>query len=175
MIQLGAYEFRTIPEWHIVAPELVIYRDGSVYTETVDDTSAPANNATHRLRYGRMTEAQTERLIRDAEALPVTRPNPGVSANDVYPLRLTSGPQTWDIEQPPTHQPFISYLEQLRSAVRTAATEEWRPSRWVQLVDGDNACVVTEQPGIEPWNNIPVYPHLLEDYPLGERDCDGHP
>jgi hypothetical protein len=55
--------------------------------------------------------------------------------------------------------------------VDDAATEQWRPARWIDRPWGVNTCTVIDQPGNDALYDAPVYPHLLDEYPLGETAC----
>jgi hypothetical protein len=172
VLQLGDYHLGEVPDMFVTGPEIVIYGDGTVYAELFDGVAN--GEAQYRRLKGRTSEEQLQKLLRDAKALPPTSPV-GVPPTDGSPLLLlVSGTQTWDINDL-SAEPFAAYLDEVRSAVRSAAREAWSPSRWIVRPYGVDTCSVVEEPLEQSEYDAPVYPHLLDHYRLGATPCNPAP
>ncbi len=167
VIQLDGYQFGGVPDEFVVGPELVVYGDGSVYAELPD--SVKNGVAQFRLLQGHLDEAMIQRLLSRAEELPSDSPV-GVAVTDNPARPMIVGTHTWEINDR-SIEPFATYLNELQSAVAAGASEPWRPARWIDRPYPGFTCSVVEQSEVEPWYNAPVYPHLLDQYPLGQFDC----
>jgi len=156
LIQVGDYSIGAIPDEFVVGPELIVYGDGTVYTSSSEGT-----------RTGRLTEAQLQRLLGDGEAMPVDAPV-GTPTADAVPLLVVSGTHFWEIGDLSV-QPLRGYVDGIRATVAAATTEPWTPSRWIVRPFGGPCAVVAVEPAEPDYYDAPVYPHLLDQYPLG--DC----
>ena len=161
MVQVGDYHLGVVPDMFVFGPEVVVYGDRSVYAELFDGVKDGA--ATYRLVRGRMSEGQLQRLLSDADALPPTSPV-GLPGTDGFPLLLVTGARTWDINDLEA-EPFATYLDEVRATVRSAATEAWRPPRWIVRPYGAPRCSA-QQPSEQSYYDAPVYPHVLDQYSL---------
>ncbi len=167
VIQLDGYRFGGVPDEFVVGPELIVYGDGSVYAEFPDGVKDGV--AQYRLVQGHLGEAVLQRLLSGAEGLPSDSPvGVGVIDNPARPMIV--GTHTWEINDR-SIEPFATYLNELLSAVVAGASEPWRPSRWIDRPYPGSTCSVVEKSAVETWYNAPVYPHLLDQYPLGQFDC----
>ena len=155
LIQVGDYMLGQNIDGFVWAPQLIVYGDGSVYAETANG-----------LMTGSLTESQVQRLLRDGAAVPSDAPV-GTVAVDASPLLVISGTHFWEIGDLRV-QPLMGYVEEIHSVVSAAATQRWTPTRWI-LRPYDGPCtVVADEPDSPDYYDAPVYPHLLDEYPLGE-------
>ncbi|MEN9644892.1 MAG: hypothetical protein RL238_1561 [Actinomycetota bacterium] len=170
-MQLGDYHLGAVPDMFVTGPELIVYSDGTVVGDLYEGISDGLPQ--FRLAAGTIPDDAMQELIDAASELPPTSPI-GEAATDGFPLLLVVGDQRWEINDS-TIEPFGSFLAQLRSAADTAATDAWEPSRWVVRPFGSVVCTATDRPGGDPLYDAPVYPHFLDEFPLGETSCADRP
>jgi len=154
LIQVGDYTIGAIPDEFVVGPELIVYGDGSVYSSSSGT------------RTGHVTESQLQALLRAGEAMPADAPV-GDPAVDAVPLLVVSGTHFWEINDLRV-QPLMGYVGDIRSTAAVAATAAWAPARWIVRPFGGPCTVVAEKPDLPGYYMAPVFPHLLDQYPLGE-------
>lgn len=169
VVQLGDYHLGVIPDMFVTGPELIIYGDGTTYAEFYDGADSDGH-AQFRLVTGHVDDATLHDLVTTAGALPSVTPV-GEAPVDGFPLLLVVGEHRWYINDLAA-EPFASFLAELRATVDSDATEEWHPTRWIDRPYGINTCTVIDQPGDDPLYDAPVYPHLIDEYPLGETPCN---
>lgn len=169
VIQLNDYLFGGVPDEFLVGPELIVYGDGSVYAELPDGVKN--QSATLRLVTGHLDETEVQRFLLRADSLPTDAPV-GQAVADAIARPLIIGTHQWEINDE-SIEPFGTYLRDLQSAVEKVATTEWSPARWIDRPYPSSTCSVVERSTTEPWYNAPVYPHLLDHYPLGQFTCFG--
>jgi len=155
LIQVGDYSIGAIPDEFVVGPELIVYGDGSVYVSSSSGTRA-----------GHLTESQLQELLRAGEAVPADAPV-GDAAVDAVPLLVVSGTHFWEINDVGV-QPLRAYVDDVRSTVAAAAKEPWTPARWIARPYGGPCEVAAGKPDLPTYYVAPVFPHLLDQYPLGE-------
>lgn len=166
-VQLGGYQLGDNIDGFVWGPEIVVYGDGSVFAEL--SAGIRDGVAIHRLVEGQMGQKDLQRLRDQAALLPSASPV-GMAAVDASPLVLAVGSQTWQINDL-TVEPFAAYVDELRSTVEARATESWQPTRWVQRPAGEAACTAVDRSTTEPFFDAPVYPHVLDQYMLGQFAC----
>ncbi len=169
VIQLDDYLFGGVPDEFTVGPELIVYGDGSVYAEL--PAGVKNQSPTFRLVTGHMDETDVQRFLLRAESLPTASPV-GQGVPDAIARPLIIGTHRWEINDE-SMEPFGTYLRDLRSAVEKVATAEWHPARWIDRPYPSSTCSVVEQSATEPWYNAPVYPHVVDRYPIGQFTCFG--
>ncbi len=155
LIQVGDYSIGAIPDEFVVGPELIVYGDGTAYLSSPTGT-----------RTGHLNESQLQELLRAGEAVPPDAPV-GDAAVDAVPLLVVSGTHFWEINDLGV-QPLMGYVDDVRSTVAAAAKEPWTPSRWILRPFGGPCTLVGVEPAGPDYFDAPVYPHLLDQYPLGE-------
>lgn len=168
VLQVGDYRLGVVPDMFVFGPELVIYDNGVVYAELFDHVQD--GEARYRRVTGQVDEDQLQWLLGQGAALPSTSPVGGPLPVDAFPLVVTVDRQTWELNELGV-EPFAGFLHDVRSTVDTAATEEWIPTRWVVRPYGAEHCSAVDQPYELSAFDAPVYPHLLDQYPLGEFSC----
>lgn len=159
LIQLGSYEIGGVPDEFVVGPRVVVYGDGAVFAEMYDGV------VSFRLVTGRLDESQLVEVFEAAEELPAEGVV-GQLPSDGVPLLLVIGDRRWDIGDPAI-EPFGAFVAKLTSMVDAAATDEWRPARWIMQPYEAPCVVVPDDPEAGPYD-APVYPHLMDTYLLGE-------
>ncbi|MBI4936283.1 MAG: hypothetical protein HY828_20590 [Actinobacteria bacterium] len=159
-MQVGSYELGVVPDMFVYGPELVVYGDRSSYAENGRGTVK-----------GSIDESVLQDLLRGADSLPAATPV-GEAPSDGVPLVLVVGEHRWKLNDQ-TVEPFATYLAEVRASVDAGADRTWAPWRWVSRAYGDDTCRVTEQSGGNGSYEAPVYPHVVEQFPLGELDCSG--
>lgn len=167
VVQLGDYHLGVVPDMYVTGPELVVYGDGTTFAELYEGVSD--GRAQFRLATGLVPSEALQDLLDTANTLPPATPI-GEPAVDAFPLLLVVGGHRWEINDQ-NAEPFASFLAELRTAVDAGATNHWQPTRWIERPYGANTCTVIDQPGIDPLYDAPVYPHLLDKYPLGDTAC----
>lgn len=167
LVQLGDYHLGAVPDMYVTGPELVIYGDGTTFAELY--AGASEGRAQFRLATGNVPSAALQDLLATANTLPSATPI-GEAAVDAFPLVLIVGEHRWEINDLDV-QPFASFLADLRATVDAAATEPWQPSRWIDRPYESDTCTVIDRPGDDSLYDAPVYPHLLDEYPLGATAC----
>ena len=169
VVQLGDYHLGAVPDMFVTGSELVIYGDGTTFGELYEGIAD--GRAQFRLATGQVPSAALQEILDMASTLPDITPI-GQMAVDDFPLVLVVGEHRWEINDL-SSEPFASFVAHLRTTVDAAARDTWQPSRWIDRPYGSNTCSVIDRPGDNSLYDAPVYPHLLDDYPLGETAC--HP
>jgi hypothetical protein len=167
IFQIGDYHVGWGPSMSVTGPEIVVYGDGAVFANLSD--GAINQQPTYSLIEARMSEQQMQDLLAAGNALPVSSTQNSLPV-DTFPTVLVAGSHRWEINDP-TVEPYAAYLTELRAITRSLATSLWQPSRWIVRPSGAAHCnVVAEESGDQSYE-APVYPHLLDTYPIGEFDC----
>ncbi len=168
-VQIGQYELGNNIDEFVWGPLLVAYRDGSAFAE-VDETVVDGV-AERRPIEAKLDPVQIDAIRRAADALPDgveigldQRPEDGI------PRMLIVDDQTWLIHDF-SAEPFRSFMESVTEAVEATEVDQWTPQRWVQRDRSTGQCSVTSAPSGPSYDNAPVYPHLIGEYPLGDFDC----
>jgi hypothetical protein len=167
VLQVGEYQLGWGPDVTVIGPEIILYGDGSLYAELFDGVRA--GQASWSLLQAKLSSEQVQALLLPGEGLPVDPPMPPLAA-DGLPLQIVSAAHRWDVNDPEA-EPFVGYLTKVRNMVRSYATEKWVPERWLVRVYPSPTCTVANAPSSEPSYSAPVYPRLLDRFPLGTVDC----
>ena len=165
VLQIGDYHIGGNPDEFVSGPEGVVYGDGTVDAvlfDSVVDGVVKAHLAT-----GHMSEDQIKQLLGAANKLPTTSAV-GLEPADQPPLLLVSDTLRWEINDHAA-EPFATYLASVRASVRDVAKQEWIPPRWIVRPFEGLHCSVVAQNQVLGLYNAPVYPHVLDRYPIG--DC----
>lgn len=157
LIQLGSYEIGGVPDEFVVGPEIVVYGDGTVYSELY------LGGVSFRLVTGQLSETQLQDVFEAAASLPAP-PMVGYLPVDFVPVVLRVGSQEWAID--PAAEPFRTFVDEVRSLVDEEVTQPWEPERWIVQPFGEACEVVAVNPDAGPYD-APVYPDALADFPLG--------
>ncbi len=165
VLQIGDYHIGGNPDEFVTGPEVVVYGDGTAYAELLDGVTHGV--VTAHLVTGHMSEDQIQQLLGAADKLPSTSPI-GVAAVDQDPLLLVSGAHRWEVNDRAV-EPFATYVASVRASVRQLAHQEWIPTRWIVRPFEGLHCAVVAQNQTPGLYNAPVYPHMLDHYPVG--DC----
>lgn len=156
LIQLGSYDIGGIPDEFVLGPEIVVYGDGTVYSELY--VGVENGEAVYRLVTGQLSESQLQDVFESAAAFPPAGEVGEVLAVDGRPLMLRVGEQEWAINDLGV-QPVRQFIDELRALVGEEVTEPWLPERWIVQQFEDPCEVVEENPQAGPYD-APVYPHL---------------
>ena len=168
-VQIGQYELGNNIDEFVWGPLLVAYRDGSAFAE-VDETVIDGV-AERRPIEALLDPAQIDSIRQAADALPDdTEIGLDQRAEDAIPRMLIVDDQTWLIHDL-SAEPFRSFMESVTEAVEATEVDQWTPQRWVERDRSTGQCSVTQAPSGPSYDNAPVYPHLLDQYPLGDFDC----
>jgi hypothetical protein len=156
------------------APRVVIFQDGRVFTTTATDGYASTPASAHRHMHGQIPQQQLEELLARAATLPPTQES-GVTATDEWPTVVQVGRQQWSVyrHSDGVYREFTMLVEEV---VRDVATESWEPSAWLVMHDdppwtAPPTCEVAVRTDDTPQQAVPVYPHVVDRYPLGPLDC----
>ncbi len=176
VIQVGDYHIATVPDLFTTGPELIVFGDGAVYSNKLDHDTDGVASFSHR--HGQMSEGVVQQLLRDALALPPDA-TIGQGPSDGFPILLKSGTRHWEIYDTNT-EPFATYLDEVRTAVRSVAISDWQPTRWIESrldsSDPQNLsvqCAVVQSTNAGPLYSAPVYPNALGQYPIEPFPCFG--
>ena len=167
VLQIGDYNLGAQPDMFVTGPEIVLYGDGSLYAELFDGTQGDQPQWSRM--QAQLSESQVQTLLRMGEKLPIdatTQP----TGPDSLPTLIVSATHSWEVNDPEA-EPFATYLADLRNTVRSMATEEWSPGRWIVRVFPSPTCTVANIPASQSYFDAPVYPGLLSRFPLGVIDC----
>ena len=157
----------------VTGPQIVIYRDGTVFAQIQEDRVADGRVPYH-MAMGRLSKSQLSILATDASALPSRTSVSGPV--DALADQLTFGGQTWEVPtwetEDPTLEPLLSFVGALRETVHSVAITECVPERWIVRPYGEPSCTVAARP-MQPldYYEAAVYPHLLDRFPIGPFDC----
>ncbi len=167
VLQVGDYHLGWGPDMGVTGPEIVLYGDGSLYAELFDGVRD--NQAVRSRVQAKLSESQVQTLLRPGEEVPVD-PTMNTMAVDTFPILVVSASHRWEVNDPQA-EPFVTYLTNLRNMVRSYANEGWVPERWVVRVYPSPTCTVTDAPSTDSSYDAPVYPGLLDQFPIGNVDC----
>ena len=171
VLQVGNYQLGGDPGRAVTGPEIVLYGDGSLYAELFDGVHD--GQATWSRVHGKLSETQVQSLLAPGEGLAADPPMNTLDA-DGWPTQIVSAAHRWLVNDF-GEEPFVGYLTKVRTMVRSYATEEWVPERWVVRVADSPTCTVTNAPSSESSYDAPVYPGVLDYFQLGTVDCDPIP
>ena len=168
-VQIGQYELGNNIDEFVWGPLLVAYRDGSAFAE-VDETVVDGV-AERRPIEALLDPAQIDSIRQAADALPDDA-EIGLDqrAEDAIPRMLIVDDQTWLIHDL-SAEPFRSFMESVTEAVEATESTNGLPSVGSNRDRSTGQCSVTQAPSGPSYYNAPVYPHLLDQYPLGDFDC----
>ena len=168
VLQVGAYLLgRTIPDHDVEMPTLVIYGDLRAFGR-IDGSAGP------RWASGRVDRADVVALLRTAAMLPDEAPDGAArEAGDDFGVELVAGDRRWRVYPPGLidADPFVALLDDVWSAGRPALVDPWVPSAWIEQPEWNGPCVVVAEPDVDPWLAAPIFPHLVDRYPLGPASC----
>ena len=167
VLQVGDYHLGWGPDVSVSGPEIVVYGDGSLYAELFDGVKD--NQPVWSRVRARLSEDQLQTLLQPGEDLPADPPQNTIAV-DTFPILLVSASHRWEVNDPDA-EPFAGYLTSLRNLVRSYATDEWSPERWVVRLYPSPTCTVTDTPSTESSYDAPVYPGLLDQFPIGTVAC----
>ncbi len=168
-VQIGQYELGNNIDEFVWGPSLVAYRNGSAFAE-VDETIVDGV-AERRPIEALLDTAQIDAIRQAAYALPDdTEIGVDQRPSDGIPRMLIVDDQTWLIHDF-SAEPFRSFIESVTEAVEATEVDQWTPRRWVNRDRSTGQCSVAQAPSGPSYDNAPVYPHLLDQYPLGDFDC----
>jgi hypothetical protein len=171
VIQIGDYYIGPVPDLILSSPDLLVLGDGTVYSDQYNG----AVESVATFRRGAMSETTIQRLLQDASTLPPDA-TVGQGLNE-FPVLLEIGTQRWKINDL-NAEPSAGYLDEVRAAVRAAATQTWQPSRWIESEHvagqpyGSVKCAVVASTNVGP-HSAPVYPNAFDRYPIGAFPCFG--
>lgn len=169
IVQLGRYDLgNSVPDNLVNGPEVIVYGDGTA----IALIRAVENGSVHRrwVRAG-LTEDDLQSLLRAAAELPADPPTVDLAVDDI-PTLLVVGARSWDTSpaQYASNDPFRLLIVQLQATIGANIVDDWTPTAWIERPFGAT-CTVTATLDIEPWYAAPVYPHLVDEYPLGPVSC----
>ena len=167
VLQVGDYHLGWGPDVSVSGPEIVVYGDGGLFAELFDGVKD--NHAVWSRVQAHLSEDQLQTLLRPGEQLPADPPQNTIAV-DTFPILLVSAAHRWEINDPQA-PPFGSYLTNLRNTVRSYVTQVWTPQRWVVREYPSPTCTVTDAPSSESTYDAPVYPGLIDQFPLGTVEC----
>ena len=167
VLQVGDYHLGEHPDWLVTGPEIVVYGDGRLYAELFDGFRL--GTATWSRVQAKLSPSQMQALLLPGEDLPVDPPMDPLAV-DLFPILIVSASHRWEVNDPEA-EPFVTYLTSIRSIVRSFATEAWVPERWVVRVFPSPTCTVTNAPSTDSLYDAPVYPGMLDRFPLGTVEC----
>jgi hypothetical protein len=167
LIQIGDYHLGDNPDSYVFGPELVIYGDGRVFAELSEGVNNGA--AQFKLVEGLLSEDQLQHLLHAASLLPLS-PTQGQLPVDAYPTLFVVIGTSWEVVDSAA-EPFELFLDELHKVIRSKATSAWVPTRWIVRTPDTGDCTSTVVPATKDYFDAPVYPHLIDRYPLGTFDC----
>ena len=168
LVQIGNYEFGNNLDQFVFGPRLVIYGDGSAFAEV--DGDGVRNGATvFRPIESRVSEAEIQSLLLAASQLPDVA-TAGVAPEDGLPLLLAVNGQSWEILDFDV-EPFNGYVDSVTAVVTASEVGMWTPPAWIQRIPPAPDCESVVEPEGAPYYSAPVYPHLVNTYPLGRFEC----
>ena len=166
-VSIGDYRLGFGPGMAVTGPELIVYGNGRVYTEYFEGVTN--GRPTFHFAKGQLSDEQIQVLLRAGDTLPAEAPDVQLPV-DTFGTVLVTGTHSWTINDE-TIEPFAGYFEELRSVVRSSATTAWVPERWIVRRFPATECTVAVRPLDEPNYDAPVFPHVLDQYPLGGTPC----
>ena len=167
VVQVGDYFCCNIDDF-LFGPWLVVYADGSFYRERqigVADGVAELETVT-----GQLDDAGFESITEAADALPDSRSvGPDQQATDGVPLMLFAGDATWTLHT--LDDPYWAFIREVEEVLDGYENRAWTPTAWIEHARGDDTCVVSAVQ-IQPDSaGAPIYPHVVDEYPLGPIGC----
>lgn len=162
VFQFGAYNLGDNIDQIVTAPTVVIYGDGSAHGRVLDDR-------TGERRYVRASF--DDDLVRDLVAasadLPQEASNELCEIDEVATRLLVDG-RSWDACGFLQMDEFDSFVQAVLNEWSSIEKAPWVPAAWI---DRSSGCTVIDDLTGGSLEVVPLYPHLVDDLPLGPIDC----